>query len=329
MAPPKKGPFSGRHIIPQVNFDNHFDKFFVIKRISENKETFETVSPFLVQKAIAATVGYITSIRKMRSGDLLVEVNSRKQAQQIQKLKALSTIPVSVSPHHSLNICKGVITCGEILNLPVNLITKELKSQGVTDVRRITIRRDGNIIETKHHILTFKSPKLPEFIYVGYIRRPVRPYIPNPLRCFNSQRFGHLKANCRGTLTCARCAGKEHDSQQCTAQEKCVNCGGNHTFFSRSCERWILEKKITTIKIKENISYPEARRKISIQTPTSGVSYAFAVQKSFCANCTCPSCTKSVKAGKKTSESDTEQSINSASDTDKQVNPKPNLDLSQ
>ncbi|XP_055944735.1 uncharacterized protein LOC129975654 [Argiope bruennichi] len=322
MAPPKKGPFSGRHIIPQqVNFENHFDKFFVIKRISENNETFETVSPFLVQKAIAATVGDITSIRKMRSGDLLVEVNSRKQAQQIQKLKALSTIPVSVSPHHSLNISKGVITCGEILNLPVDLITKELKSQGVTDVRRITIRRDGNIIETKHHILTFKSPKLPEFIYVGYIRRPVRPYIPNPLRCFNCQRFGHSKANCRGTLTCALCAGKEHDSQQCTAQEKCVNCGGNHTSFSRSCERWILEKKITTIKIKENISYPEARRKNAIQTPTPGVSYASAVQKSFCANCTCPSCTKSVKAGKKTSESDTEQSINSASDTDKQVKP--------
>ncbi|XP_055940885.1 uncharacterized protein LOC129971290 [Argiope bruennichi] len=319
MAPPKKGPFSGRHFVPlSSNLDNHFDKYFVLKRISEKNETFESVSPFLVQKAIAATVGDVTSIRKMRSGDLLVEVNSRKQAHQIQKLKALSTVPVSVSPHHSLNISKGVITCGEIFNLPVDLITAEMKSQGVTHVQRITIRRDGNVLETKHHILTFKSPKLPEFVYAGYIKLPVRPYIPNPLRCFNCQRYGHSKANCRGTLTCARCAAKDHDSQQCSAPEKCVNCGGSHASYSRLCERWQLEKKIITLKIKENISYPEARRKLSPQTPTPGLSYASALQKSFCVNCLCPNCTKTTnrsKITKKTSDSDTEQSVNSTSDT--------------
>ncbi|XP_055925489.1 uncharacterized protein LOC129957260 [Argiope bruennichi] len=254
----------------------------------------------------------------MRSGDWLVEVNSRKQSQNIQKLKALATIPISVSPHASLNTSKGVITCGEILNLSVDYITNELKSQGVVHARRITIRRDGEIIETKHHILTFKSPKIPEYIYARYIKLPVRPYIPNPLRCFKCQRFGHSKTNCRGALTCARCAEKGHDSQQCAAAEKCVNCGGDHTSYSRSCSRWQLEKQIITLKIKENLSYPEARRRIVAQTPTPGITYASVAQRSFCANCSCTSCAKNnmtPKQLKKVSTSDTENSISSTPET--------------
>ncbi|XP_055944536.1 uncharacterized protein LOC129975499 [Argiope bruennichi] len=207
------------------------------------------------------------SIRKMRSGDLLVEVSSRKQAQQIQKLKSLATIRVSVTPPQSpLNSSKGVITWGEILNLPVELIVSEMKSQGVTHVRRISIRRDGQLLETKHHVLTFKTSKLPEYVYAGYIKLPVRPYIPNPLGCFQCQRFGHSKMNCCGSLTCARCAQKGNDSQQCTAEEKCVNCGGDHPSYSRSCPRWALEKQVTTIKFKEDLSYPEARRRVKAQT---------------------------------------------------------------
>ncbi|XP_055927031.1 uncharacterized protein LOC129958522 [Argiope bruennichi] len=256
----------------------------------------------------------------MRSGDLLVEVASKKQAQQIIKLKALATIPITVQPHVSLNYSKGVITCGELFNVPLEEITHELRSQGVTHVRRITIRRDGQLLDTKHLILTFHSPKLPEFIYAGYIKLPVRHYIPNPLRCFQCQRFGHSKANCRGTVTCARCAEKGHESQQCTAQEKCVNCDGAHSSFSRECKRWVLEKQITELKVKEGIPYPEARRKILVQTPTQSLSYAAALQKPFCTNCSCSNCVKhktQMKPQDKPLDSDTEQSTASAPETSK------------
>ncbi|XP_055932248.1 uncharacterized protein LOC129962518 [Argiope bruennichi] len=305
---------------------NQFDTYFIMKRISEKNETFNSVSPFLVQKAIAATVGEVSSIRKMRSGDLLVEVCTKKQAQQIIKLKALATFPIAVTPHNSLNYSKGVITCGELFNVPIEEKTHELKPQGVTHIRQITIRREGQILPTKHYILTFHSTKLPECIYAGYIRLPVRQYIPNPLRCFQCQRFGHSKINCRGTLTCARCAEKGHDSQQCTAQEKCVNCSGCHASYSKSCERWQLEKQITSIKFKEDISYPEARRKILASTPKPGVSYASVVQKSFCENCSCPNCKKTVnkeKTQEKISESDTEASLTSTPESSNAVAHKP------
>ncbi|GBL91503.1 hypothetical protein AVEN_13703-1, partial [Araneus ventricosus] len=165
-----------------------------------------TVSPFLVEKAIIATVGEVKTTKKLRSGYLLVEVHSRKQSQQIVKLKTFSNIPITVSPHAFLNSSKGVITCGELLNVPTEEILKELQGQGVSHVRRISIRRDGQLLNTKHLILTFDSAKLPENIKAGYMRLSVRTYIPNPLRCFKCQRFGHSKTSCRGTLTCARCA---------------------------------------------------------------------------------------------------------------------------
>ncbi|XP_055938149.1 uncharacterized protein LOC129968319 [Argiope bruennichi] len=187
----------------------------------------------------------------MRSGDLLVEVDTKKQAQNIIKLKALATIPVSVSPHTSLNFSKGVITCGELYKVPLEEISSELKKQ----------------------------------------------------------------------VTCARCAEKGHDSQQCTAQEKCVNCGGDHPSYSRTCSRWKLEKEIITIKIKEDLTYPEARRKIEIQTPTPGISYSSVVKKSFCSNCSCANCKKqnsTTQPPEKTSESDSDSSTKNFPDSSKQ-----------
>ncbi|GBN83147.1 hypothetical protein AVEN_102044-1 [Araneus ventricosus] len=258
---------------------NSYPRFFIVKRVSPNKDTFHGVSPFLVDKSISDTVGEVKSIKKRRSGDLLVEVASSKQSQQILKLKSMSTIPVSVSPHETLNTSKGVITCGELFNVPLDEITEKLQSQGVSHVRRITIRRDGQLLNTKHLILTFSSHVLPEYVKAGYMRLSVRPYIPNPLRCFKCQRFGHSQTSCRGTLTCARCAEVGHESTGCTAKEKCVNCKGDYTSFSRNCLAWKLEKEVVTTKVKNQISYPEARKIVASKAPTAGTSYASVAQK--------------------------------------------------
>ncbi|GBO45180.1 hypothetical protein AVEN_56608-1 [Araneus ventricosus] len=242
-------PFSGQRREQNQSLEKYFDHFFIVKRVSENKETFHSVSPFLVQKAVVGTLGEVASVRKLRSGDLLIEVKSRKQAQQIIKLKALATIPVTVSAHSSLNSSKGVITCGELFNVSIEDITNELKGEGVTHVRRIFIRRDGQLLPTKHLILTFQTPVLPDSLKAGYMKLAVRPFIPNPLRCFKCQ---------------------------------------------------------------------QAKRKLLAQTPKSGISYSSALQKSFCANCSCTTCVKNaakMHPPANFSESDTDVATNSASET--------------
>ncbi|XP_055932813.1 uncharacterized protein LOC129962838 [Argiope bruennichi] len=279
MGKTKRAPFGGQQITFNTSTATNFPTFFIIKRSLDTNETFHSVSPFLVEKAITSTVGEVKSTKKLRCGDLLVEVCSRKQSQQIVKMKALSNIPVTVSPHASLNSSKGVISCGELFNVPIEEITKELQIQGVSHVRRISIRRDGQLLNTKHLILTFTSSKLPDHIKAGYMRLAVRPYVPNPLRCFKCQRFGHSKSSGRGTLTCARCAEVGHDSTDCIAQEKCVNCKGEHTSFSRNCFAWKQEKGIISTKVKNQISYQEARKLIKSKTSTAGKDYASVVKK--------------------------------------------------
>ncbi|GFU90489.1 putative RNA-directed DNA polymerase from transposon X-element [Trichonephila clavipes] len=97
-----------------------------------------------------------------------------------------------------------------------------MKAQKVCDVRRITIRRDGQVLNTKHLILTFSTPDLPQTVKMAYIRCPVRPYIPNPLRCFQCQRYGHSKNVCRGQPTCPRCGESGHDSADCKKRRSSV-----------------------------------------------------------------------------------------------------------
>ncbi|GBO02278.1 hypothetical protein AVEN_27093-1 [Araneus ventricosus] len=82
------------------------------------------------------------------------------------------------------------------------------------------------------------------------------------IKVFQVPAFWPLQTNCRGTLTCACCAVAGHES---TAVEKCINCQDKHTSFSRSCPKWELEKEIVTPKFK-NISFPEARRLVKVQT---------------------------------------------------------------
>ncbi|GFR15948.1 uncharacterized protein TNCT_177291 [Trichonephila clavata] len=251
--------------------------FFVIRRTES--DTFASVSPFLIQKGLAATVGSVKAVSKMRSGDLLVEVNTTKQAEQLLSLQMLSNIPVTISPHANLNFSRGVISESDLYNVPEEEILEGLREQKVCEVRRITIRRDGQIVKTKHLILTFACPELPQTITAGYLRCSVRPYIPNPLRCFQCQRFGHSKTTCRGKPTCARCSEVGHDSAECTGQEKCINCKGDHPSYSRSCKTWTLEKEIISVKIKNKLTYPEARLAVTNRTPIQGLSYAAAAKK--------------------------------------------------
>ncbi|GBM42067.1 hypothetical protein AVEN_158233-1 [Araneus ventricosus] len=84
---------------------------------------------------------------------------------------------------------------------------EELRDQNVCAARRINIRRDDRLIPTQHVVLTFQSPVLRKSIKEGYINCKLRPYIPNPLRCFKCHRYGHSQQSCRGTdpvceLTC-------------------------------------------------------------------------------------------------------------------------------
>lgn len=250
---------------------NNNERFFIIK---PTQGSFEKISPFLIQKTVNSMVGNVKNIKKLRSGDLLIEVANSSQAKNIKKLSHFQNIPVSVSPHTTLNFSRGVISEFDLLHTSEEEIVENLKGQNVCAARRITIRRNETTFPTKHIILTFQTPTLPKYITAGYLNCSVRPYIPNPLRCFKCQRFGHSQTACRGSLTCARCSTVGHESEGCSGIAKCINCQGDHPAYSRSCPKWIAEKEIQTLRVTQNISYIEARKQLYSRTPKVGVSYA-------------------------------------------------------
>ncbi|XP_067133882.1 uncharacterized protein [Centruroides vittatus] len=163
---------------------------------STTEKPMSKCSPFLIQKLFESTIRNLKKIQKLRSGDLLIEAASSQQSAKLLKMTSLGDITVTITPHASLNSSRGVISEIDLMSEDESDIQIGLADQGVIAVRRISICRDGKLIPTKHLILTFGKPTLPSFVTAGYLRCPVRPYVPNPLRCFKCQRFGHSQTSC-------------------------------------------------------------------------------------------------------------------------------------
>nr|CAH7746196.1 unnamed protein product [Callosobruchus chinensis] len=156
-------------------------------------------------------------------------------------------------------------------------ICNELSSIGVIEVRRIKSKRDGMLVDTANHILTFNKPTLPKEIKVAMYNLKVRPYIPSPLRCFNCQKFGHTTTRCSFQKICV-CGKQPHEGTPCDSPVICPNCQGNHPAQSKQCIKYKEEFAIQQLKVVEKISYFEAKNRVAVQTPTPNVTYSAAAR---------------------------------------------------
>ena len=106
---------------------------------------------------------------KLKSGDLLLEVLDRKQeVENLLKTTKIFDLKVKISFYNSLNSSKGVIRCLELRPCSDKEIIENLKEQGVTGVRNVSVRRNGVIKPTNTYVLTFNTPILPKKIKVAF-----------------------------------------------------------------------------------------------------------------------------------------------------------------
>ena len=122
-------------------------RFYVISGENENS-SLSALSPFVLGKALYSEIGTLKLIRKMPKGDILVETDSRVYADKLQRLTELGGVPVKVTPHRTLNTCKGVIRSRDVAACSVEEIVGELGPQGVTDALVISVK-DGNASEER------------------------------------------------------------------------------------------------------------------------------------------------------------------------------------
>ena len=254
-----------------IQSSDKFDKFLVIKHQDQNKNMAKQ-SPFKVDRAIKSLLGDNHKCRiesNFRSGLLLIEVVQKEYHDKLLRTNDLNGIPVIIEPHKTLNTSKGTIVCDALDEYTNDELKTELADYDVKEVYRTNKYTNGKQVPSNFYIITFNKPTIPQEVRIVFLNIKVSPYIPNPRRCDNCQRYGHGRLHCKRDPVCAKCGKTDpgHVYGECTDDKYCANCNGDHPASSRQCPLWQLEKETAKRKVTCNIRYPEAKAQVIFEHP--------------------------------------------------------------
>ena len=264
-------------IVPGILVPNTFDKYLTITLENPPECIFN------VHRDIVKCCGRKPKISAQNNGHLLVEVNSSEESDKLKNLSSLGGISAKCHSHSSLNSSKGLIYAPQLITYSEEKLQKEFEDQGVLRVQRIKKKIDGAITPQPGLILTFNSIRLPSSIEAAWYTYKVKPFIPRPRRCFHCQEFGHTLMSCRlktqgRPAVCVICSDEEHGN--CNKDPKCYHCGGNHPSSSTSCDVYLFEKEVQATRIKERITFAEAKQQVKLRFIRPGVSFATMLMES-------------------------------------------------
>jgi len=187
-----------------------------------------------------------------------------------------------VAPHRTLNTVKGVIKCPVIGKTPIDKLIEKLSPQAVTDIRRISVRRGDDIIETSTYVITFKQLSLPSHLKItSWFKVKVNQYIERPQQCYNCLGYGHVRKYCRReNPICAKCGTEGHSSENCSSRNMIyLHCGGPHKATDKNCKRYTIEMEILATASGEKISKYETKRLVLERTPQPGMLFSDKVKQ--------------------------------------------------
>ena len=154
----------------------NFARFLIIE--SKNKEKPVTsLSPFVIEKQIEATIGTAKSVKMLKNKTLLVETTRKTQTENLKKMTTFFGVPVEVTEHTTLNSSKGIIRNKILKTETEDNILEYLKPQGVTHVKRFKVKRNNDYINTNTLLLTFNTIVPPKSLKIFYEIIPVDIYI--------------------------------------------------------------------------------------------------------------------------------------------------------
>ena len=228
----------------------------------------------------------VERVSLMRDGGMLIKTATKKQTEKFLRAKYFDSEEADIVLHPTLNQSKGTIYSYDMLELEEREICEWLKEYGVTEVKRVTKKVDGQEKHTPLLILTFNSPKAPESIKLDYVKYNVRKYVPRPLMCYTCGEYGHGSRACKGRETCLKCGEEKHVGRECDM--KCLHCGStSHSCGNRVCEKWVEENEICKVKADRGVSFFQAKKiwetekkRAGVANVTGGtVTFATATQK--------------------------------------------------
>ena len=122
-------------------------RFLIIESVDKDMP-LQKLSPFAINKGIMGIAGQPASVKKLRSGHIMVEVTQKSHSTNLLKTTNFVNIPVKVSRHRTLNSKKGVIRCPDLKECSDEEILDELASQGIIHLQRFHVTCNGIKVPT-------------------------------------------------------------------------------------------------------------------------------------------------------------------------------------
>ena len=268
---PRNNSRKGKYqIVPGVFVPSTFDKYLTIDLSSTNVDIFE------INRDIKKCCGRELKISQ-NANKLIVETTSAEESNKLKNLTSLGGISVECTPHFSMNHSRGIIYAPQLMMYSEEKLLNEFEEQGVIKVERMKKKIDGALTPQPSLLLTFNSIRLPSILKAAWFKYEVKQYIPRPRRCFHCQNFGHILTSCRlksqgKPAVCVNCGEVEHGD--CQDDPTCIHCGGDHPSSSHKCDVFRFELEVQATRIRERITFKEAKDKVRNQSIRPGVTFA-------------------------------------------------------
>ena len=131
--------------------------------MNTEEEKVASLSPFIIEKVIGL-IGTLKTVKKLRDNSILIETLRKGQTEQLLRQTKFYNINVRIFPHPTINSSKGILKDPAMKGVSEEEMKENLKSQGVTTVKRIIIKKEGKHNETNTFVLTFNTPVVPKEI---------------------------------------------------------------------------------------------------------------------------------------------------------------------
>ena len=192
----------------------------------------------------------------------------REERDRLKQLRFIVGHPVEVTEPFTKVNKPNLSNRGIIFGVEDDITNEELSNALGVRAERIIKRRGGAMVRTAQVILHFEGPML-EYVRLGWKRHRVSPYIPEPVRCFKCQRYGHIASNCSSReaemphLRWPASIRGVYESKDHRTEKKavCPNCRGPHPASYQGCPAFKQAKVIRKIQANEGISYADAVKK--------------------------------------------------------------------
>jgi len=233
----------------------------ILAECTDQDKNLGNLHPFKIAKFFSSNFTGITNIKPVGSKKVKITFNSITNGNICLSSKIPSDNGFQVNIPVSLIFSYGVI------KLDNNISEAEFREGLLSPVpienfKRISIKRDGNIIHTRTVELKFVATKIPPVISLFNMLFEVKPSIRSPVQCNRCLRFGHTQKYCRSDARCSHCGEAKHTLETCPSAQAtdpvCLYCKLPHLSTDRSCQEWSTQKSIKKIMATENISYKDA-----------------------------------------------------------------------